>query len=418
MAGEEDDVVAAERPLPARRPEIHDGGGGSAALRMDYFSQARKALSERSPFDLPGEPSTSAVVTLPSGLASLLNRHGDSRRRHKKSQSGGGEKKKKKSSRANDKSRVRNIWVETEEYFRDLTLADIDTLVELSSCSSLASRECFTIPRLGGAKRFNVVSTSCVDEKNPAPTGFNVVSCEEGKKDGEELKNEDGLLGVESIDNVVAAETALPQDDKNGNASDSCVSLEWFLGCRNKVSSTTERPRKRRKLLGGDAGLERVLMTSPSDGNQPFCHYCGKGDIGTGRESHRLIVCASCKVAVHRKCYGVQDEDVDESWLCSWCKQKGDVGDSVNPCVLCPKKGGALKPLNSSGEGDGSTQFVHLFCCLWMPEVYVDDLKKMEPVMNVGSVKKTRSKLVCNVCKMKCGTCVRCNHGTFCCIFY
>ncbi|MCI36373.1 protein JADE-1, partial [Trifolium medium] len=120
-------------------------------------------------------------------------------------------------------------------------------------------------------------------------------------------------------------------------------------------------------------------------------------------------VCSSCKVAVHRKCYGIQD-NVDESWLCSWCKQKGDVDDSATPCVLCSKKGGALKPVNSAVEDVGSAQFVHLFCCLWMPEVYIDDLKKMEPIMNVADIKETRRKLVCNVCKLKCGACVRCTH--------
>lgn len=418
---EEGGVSADERTspadFPADRPEI------PAVFEIDYFSQARKALSERSPFDATEETSTSAAVTLPTGLASLLNRHGDNRRRQKKSHSGGGDKKKKKkssSSRANEKSRGYNIWAETEEYFRDVTLSDIDTLFELSSsskASSLASRECFRIPLLGNAQRFNVVSAGCCeDEKKPAPIDNVVISSEDEKKAGEEVNNE-------LIENVAAAaaEGALPQDDeKDRDVSDSCVSLEWFLGCRNKVSLTSERPSKKRKLLGGDAGLEKVLMTSPCDGDQPFCHYCGRGDSGTGRDSsNRLIVCASCKVAVHRKCYGVE-EDVDGAWVCSWCKRKGDdVDDSVNPCVLCPKKGGALKPVNNSStvEGVGSAaQFVHLFCCLWTPEVYIDDLKKMEPVMNVGGIKETRRKLVCNVCKVKCGACVRCSHGMFYCL--
>ena len=66
-------------------------------------------------------------------------------------------------------------------------------------------------------------------------------------------------------------------------------------------------------------------------------------------------------------------------------------------------------------EGVGSVPFVHLFCSLWMPEVYIDDLKKMEPVMNVGEIKETRKKLMCSVCKAKCGACVRCSHGMFHC---
>ncbi|CAJ2644281.1 unnamed protein product [Trifolium pratense] len=388
-------------PSPANIPAVIP-----AALEIDYFSQARKALSERCPFDVAEETSTSAAVTLPSGLASLLNRNGDNRKRHKKSHSGVGDKKK-KSSRASDKLRSFNVWVETEEYFRDLNLSDIDTLLEAYSSYSLASRECFTIPQFGNATRFNVVSS--VDEKKHAPI-FNLVSSENEKNAVEEVNNENDSLGIELSD-VVELEKALPlDDDKNCDASDdSCVSLEWFLGSRNRIFLASERPSKKRKLLGGDAGLEKVVMTSPCEGDQPYCHYCGSGDSGT--DSNRLIVCSSCKVAVHRKCYGIQD-NVDESWLCSWCKQKGDVDDSATPCVLCSKKGGALKPVNSAVEDDGSGQFVHLFCCLWMPEVYIDDLKKMEPIMNVADIKETRRKLVCNVCKLKCGACVRCTHGS------
>ncbi|CAI8597455.1 unnamed protein product [Vicia faba] len=388
-------VEDASRPSPASFP---------ASLEIDYFSQARKALSERCPFDVAEETSTSAAVTLPSGLASLLSRHGDNRKRQKKSHSGGGDKKK-KSSRPGEKLRGFDVWVETEECFRDLNLSDIDTLLEASTSYSLASRECYTIPPLGNSPRFNIVSSE--DEKKSVSL-FNVVSSENEKNVVEEINKENGPLGIELSD-VVELEKALPNDDKNCDASDSCDSLEWFLGSRNRIFLASERPSKKRKLLGGDAGLEKVLMTSSCHGDQPCCHYCGRGDSGT--DSNRLIVCAFCKVAVHWKCYGIHD-DVDESWLCSWCKQKGDVDDSVSPCVLCSKKGGALKPVNSVDEAVESAQFVHLYCCLWMPEVYIDDLKKMEPVMNLGGIKETRRKLVCNVCKLKCGACVRCSHGS------
>ncbi|KAK7311584.1 hypothetical protein RJT34_09826 [Clitoria ternatea] len=401
---DEGDAGAGERPSPASFPvEIpHD----SVVLEIDYFSQAKKALSERCPFDVAEETSTSTVVTLPSGLASLLKGHTDNRRRQKKVQSGGD--KKKASSRTNQKKpEVSNIWVETEKYFRDLTLVDIDTMLEASSVSSLVSSECFSIPHLGNAPKTNVVSTNSENELEPV-IKFNVVSSEDEKKGSEGVEDEGGLLGIESSENVTA-EQALPQEDENHDPFDSSLSLNWFLGCRNKISLSSERPSKKRKLLGGEAGLEKVIMTSPCDENLLYCHYCGRED--NGGDSNRLIVCTSCKVVVHRKCYGVRD-NVGESWLCSWCERKGDVDESKNPCVLCPKKGGALKPVSSSKEVAGPLQFVHLFCSLWMPEVYIDDLKKMEPVMNVGEIKETRKKIVCSICKVKCGTCVRCSHGT------
>ncbi|RZC06864.1 uncharacterized protein LOC114415367 isoform X2 [Glycine soja] len=407
------DAAAVERRcevnFPAEIPR------DSAVCKIDYLSQARKSLAERSPFDVAEETSTSAAaVTLPSGLAVLLNRQGDNRRRPKKSHSGAN--KRKSSNRANQKKpEDSNIWIETEQYFRDLTVADIDTLFEASRISSLMSQNCFTIPCLGNAPRYNAVTSNRGNGMEPVPRFNEVVCSEDGKKGedenkgGEVVENEDELLVIEAIDDVTV-EQVPPQDDKSEDISDSSVSLEWFLGCRNKVSLTSERPTKKRRLLGVEAGLEKVSMTCPCDEGQLFCHYCGRGD--TSRDSNRLIVCASCKVVVHRKCYGVYDDDVDGTWMCSWCKQKVDVDESSNPCVLCPKKGGALKPVNSSAEGAGLVPFVHLFCSLWMPEVYIDDLKKMEPVMNVGEIKETRKKLMCSVCKAKCGACVRCSHGS------
>ncbi|KAF7816909.1 Protein Jade-1 isoform A [Senna tora] len=360
----------------------------STGLEIDYYSQARKALSERSPFDVAEETSTSTVPTLPSGLASFLNRHSESRRRHKKAHSGAD----KKSSRVCEKSRSSSIWVETEEYFRDLKLPDIDTLLEASTPSSLAARKCFSIPLVETAPSLNVVS----NEKDKET---------DGNINSEVVKNE----GAVRESNSVAAQVLL-QDDKDHATLYSSSSLEWLLGCRNKISQSSERPSKKRKLLGGDAGLEKILIASPCEGDSSLCHFCHMGD--TSGESNQLIVCDICKVVVHKKCYGVQG-DVDESWLCSWCKQKDEIVEVANPCFLCPKKGGALKPINRSAESVGSVQFAHLFCCLWMPEAYVEDLKKMEPVMNVGGVKETRRKLVCNVCKVKFGACVRCSHGHY-----
>lgn len=46
------------------------------------------------------------------------------------------------------------------------------------------------------------------------------------------------------------------------------------------------------------------------------------------------------------------------SWLCRTCAL------GVQPkCLLCPKKGGAMKPTRSG------TKWVHVSCALWIPEV-------------------------------------------------
>lgn len=419
---------------PATQPEIEEKQRASPDI--DLYSQARKALSERSPFDaVPEENSALSLLTLPSGLASFLWRSSDSRRRHKKSHSGAD----KKSARP---ARGSNIWVETEEYFRDLTLPDIEALYEVSSpLSSSVTRKCFLIPFLENDPRASVESlgNDCVNEQGGIEGGNgngnvdgnengdgngngdeneNGNGNENGIVDGNEDGNGNGVVKEEEVKSE--AEQAMeidsvgadvsPQDEKSCSVSDSSGGLEWLLGTRNKISLTSERPSKKRRLLGSDAGLEKVLIACPCEGNSSLCHFCCMGNMG--KESNQLIVCSLCKVAVHQKCYGVQ-EDVDESWLCAWCKQMSDSNDSVKPCVLCPKQGGALKPIHKTNENDGALEFAHLFCCHWMPEVYIEDLKKMEPIMNVGGIKETRRKLVCNVCKVKCGACVRCSHGMF-----
>lgn len=56
-------------------------------------------------------------------------------------------------------------------------------------------------------------------------------------------------------------------------------------------------------------------------------------------------------------CYGILKVP-EGSWLCRTCAL------GVQPkCLLCPKKGGAMKPTRSG------TKWVHVSCALWIPEV-------------------------------------------------
>ncbi|KAL7246379.1 hypothetical protein ACSBR2_001480 [Camellia fascicularis] len=382
-------------------------------IGIDFYTQARKALCERSPFDTE-DAQVSTISTLPSGLANFLSRHSDGRKRQKKSHSGVETKAKSSRAGAAEKGRgSKNIWSETEEYFRELTVDDIDKLHELSSFVFSASQKCFSIPVLSNAFRDSEGNGDIANEVNEVNVvnangvGFDcgVVVDEEAKEEVEQFMK---------IDSVGA--NVLVQEEKGCSSSSqmamSCSGLEWLLGSRSKIYLTSERPSKKRKLLGGDAGLEKLIVASPVDGLSSLCHYCSLGD--TGDQLNRLIVCSSCNVSVHQRCYGVQD-NVADSWLCSWCNQRNALQSSDRSCLLCPKQGGALKPVSKKGVGSengGSMEFVHLFCCQWMPEVYIKDTRTMEPVMNIEGIKETRRKLVCFLCKVKCGACVRCSNGT------
>lgn len=61
--------------------------------------------------------------------------------------------------------------------------------------------------------------------------------------------------------------------------------------------------------------------------------------------------------ALPQACYGILKVP-EGSWLCRTCAL------GVQPrCLLCPKKGGAMKPTRSG------TKWVHVSCALWIPEV-------------------------------------------------
>lgn len=63
-------------------------------------------------------------------------------------------------------------------------------------------------------------------------------------------------------------------------------------------------------------------------------------------------------------CYGILKVP-QGNWLCRTCAL------GVQPkCLLCPKRGGALKPTRSG------TKWVHVSCALWIPEVRAKDQKK------------------------------------------
>ncbi|XP_008776606.1 uncharacterized protein LOC103696693 isoform X2 [Phoenix dactylifera] len=396
-------------PLPSRET------AAAAASGLDPFAQARKALSYRSPFD--AEEAGSRVPTLPFGLAAFLSKPKDGRRKHKKSHGECGDT----PSGHGQPPTATNVWDQTEEYFRPVTLADIDALVPKLPFGSATLDSCLTIPVsrnvAEGVTRDDVLDAGAV-EVSPRLEIEKKEAVEE--EQGKEMQRAEQAAEEQALD---VDEFGASGDTFSEKEEDDHSSLNWLLGSKERFVLTSERPNKKRKLLGGDAGLERLMILPHSQAEgTPICDFCCSGDSSV--KSNQLLCCNTCKVWVHRKCYGVHK--VPEGvWLCSRCKHVEAVGKvlkkdgddpCLRPCLLCPKEeGGALKQVgrgSSSKASDSGVKFAHLFCSLWIPEVYVEDIGAMEPVMNIEGVQETRKKLVCNVCKVKHGACIRCSHGT------
>uniref|UniRef100_A0A8C9QF91 Protein Jade-1 n=1 Tax=Spermophilus dauricus TaxID=99837 RepID=A0A8C9QF91_SPEDA len=108
------------------------------------------------------------------------------------------------------------------------------------------------------------------------------------------------------------------------------------------------------------------------------CDVCQSPD---GEDGHEMVFCDKCNICVHQACYGILKVP-EGSWLCRTCAL------GVQPkCLLCPKKGGAMKP---SRRG---TKWVH----------------KMEPITKVSYIPSSRWALVCSLCNEKFGASIQCS---------
>lgn len=88
-------------------------------------------------------------------------------------------------------------------------------------------------------------------------------------------------------------------------------------------------------------------------------------------------------------------------WLCRTCSmgQKPD-------CVLCPNKGGAMKSTRSGQK------WAHVSCALWIPEVSIGSVDRMEPITKISSIPQSRWALVCVLCRERVGACIQCSVKT------
>lgn len=107
-----------------------------------------------------------------------------------------------------------------------------------------------------------------------------------------------------------------------------------------------------------------------------------------------------CNICVHQACYGITKIPPGQ-WLCRTCalSQRPD-------CLLCPNKGGAMK-CTRSGQ-----KWAHVSCALWIPEVSIGCVEKMEPITKISSIPQSRWALICVLCRERVGACIQCSVKT------
>lgn len=128
-----------------------------------------------------------------------------------------------------------------------------------------------------------------------------------------------------------------------------------------------------------------------------ICDVCRSPDSEEGNE---MVFCDSCNICVHQACYGIMTIPAGQ-WLCCTCSlgQRPD-------CVLCPNKGGAMKSTRSGHK------WAHVSCALWIPEVSIGCVEKMEPITKISSIPQSRWALICVLCRERVGACIQCSVKT------
>ncbi|XP_066332609.1 uncharacterized protein [Miscanthus floridulus] len=436
--------------------------GEAPGFGVDLYAQATKAVSLRTPFE--GDEAAPRVPTLPARLVSWAG-PGDARKKHKKilpPPPDDAAPEPPPQSPVATAAKV-GLWDQFEAYFRPVTLADVEMLRPKLPFGYSKVDSCMLIPFLGSDKELinqaetydvavaettsylGVGGEEVVTNRERGVQSVHLASQKEWNDQSvehdihdvvvqqmvsdKELNRHRGGQGIQEVSVQLGGRSF--GVDQAGSSSgivlaqcveEEGISLNWLLGATGRFVLTSERPNKKRKLLGADAGLEQlVLLPRVGAEASSSCDVCCLGE--SSMESNRIVNCSNCKVSVHQRCYGLHAVP-DGQWLCARCTYLESTGWSLNedaggtqsmPCALCPKEKGALKPVKvepTRVAGVGHQKFVHLFCSLWAPEVFVEDMESMEPVLSLENVQENRMKLTCSICKIKHGACVRCSHGT------
>ncbi|GAB1599624.1 hypothetical protein Ahia01_000239700, partial [Argonauta hians] len=127
------------------------------------------------------------------------------------------------------------------------------------------------------------------------------------------------------------------------------------------------------------------------------CDVCHSPD---SEENNEMVFCDGCDICVHQACYGIQAIP-EGSWLCRPCSL------GVKPvCILCPNVTGAMKSTRSG------IKWAHVSCSLWIPEVSIGCVERMEPITKISHIPSSRWALVCCLCKERVGACIQCSVKT------
>ncbi|KAJ3017800.1 putative PHD type zinc finger protein with BAH domain-containing protein [Thoreauomyces humboldtii] len=182
---------------------------------------------------------------------------------------------------------------------------------------------------------------------------------------------------------------------------------------RVQTSSANNKVRKRgrkggptTKIRTSETFVDDYLSSSPSpeDIHPRPCTVCS--DIYEYQEN-KILTCKSCRLRVHRDCYGIPETCADDAFSCARCLNIASPECSLlYKCVLCPL---VNAPRETALKRTIGNNWVHVSCATWMPEAKFGSPLTLEPVECIGLIEKKRWRQTCTICKQSTGACVTCS---------
>ena len=101
------------------------------------------------------------------------------------------------------------------------------------------------------------------------------------------------------------------------------------------IQKNEEMNEKKKEII-----LTRVDEEKYNNPDDIVCLVCNDGDY---EDNDLIVYCSKCQMTVHQNCYGIINIP-EEDWLCYPCQAYEDEKSKDIECILCPIKGGAMKP--------------------------------------------------------------------------
>ncbi|KAK9811508.1 hypothetical protein WJX72_005018 [[Myrmecia] bisecta] len=220
---------------------------------------------------------------------------------------------------------------------------------------------------------------------------------------------------------LAAMSTATPPSPRNATGRARSNALDASQTPADSFSS---------QQVSGEAFPLQDMLADRSEEEEAMCCVCGGGHSAS---PNYIVFCERCDIAVHQKCYDLDEIPAGE-WLCWPCRRyeddlrrQGVPQSQIRPprwemagaggrqlpeggsrsvqCALCPVAYGAFRQTVDSQE------WVHQVCALWQPEVTVRSANACEVVGGKANIKPDRWTDLCSICRRPYGAIIRCNLG-------